>query len=381
MKNVAILGSTGSIGCQALEVIDEFKEILNVVALTCHSNINLLEQQINKYHPEMVAVMDAKQGILLQKKLGKKCPVVIGIKGLIEAASWDSAEMVLTAVSGMIGLQPTLAAIEKGKDIALANKETLVAGGELVMKAAAEKGIKILPVDSEHAAIFQCLYGNTHESIKKLIITASGGPFRGYTQEQMTAITVEQALKHPSWHMGAKITIDSATLMNKGLEMIEAHWLFDVGLDKIDVVVHPQSIIHSMVEFKDHVVMGQMGLPDMTLPIQMAFLYPNRLENTRESLDLAKIATLTFEKPDLDNFKCLNLAKEALKIGGTMPTALNGANEIAVARFLNKEIAFLDIAKINEEVMSQHTEKQAPFLEDILETDAWARKMATVFKA
>jgi len=381
MKNIAILGSTGSIGCQALEVIDEFKETLNVVALTCYANIDLLEQQINQYHPEMVAVMDAKQGVLLQKKIGKKCPVVTGIKGLIEAASWDSAEMVLTAVSGMIGLQPTLAAIEKGKDIALANKETLVTGGELVMKAAAEKGVKILPVDSEHSAIFQCLYGNTHESIHKLIITASGGPFRGYTQDQMAAITVEQALKHPSWNMGAKITIDSATLMNKGLEVIEARWLFDVDLDQIDVVVHPQSIIHSMVEFKDHVVMGQMGLPDMTLPIQMAFLYPDRVANVRESLDLAKIATLTFEQPDVDTFRCLNLAKSALNIGGTMPTALNGANEIAVARFLNKEIGFLEIAQINEAVMNQHTEKQAPSLEDILGTDAWAREMAKAFKS
>ena len=379
MKNISILGSTGSIGTQALTVVDEFPEELNVVSLSCRKDIDLIEKQIEKYHPELVCVMDSESALTLEQRLKSrnlKTKVVTGIDGLIAAATCPGTDMLLTAVSGMIGLKPTLAAIEAGIDIALANKETLVTGGSLVMEAVKQKGVALVPVDSEHSAIFQCLFGNAHQTLKRVIITASGGPFRGKSLEDLKTVTLEQALKHPSWSMGQKITIDSATLMNKGLEVIEAKWLFDLSVDQIDVVVHPQSIIHSMVEYNDRAVIAQLGLPDMALPIQIAFFHPDRVENSKPSLELSQIGTLTFEEPDKNTFRCLDLAYEALHAGGTMAAALNAANEVSVARFLNKEIAFLDIPRINEAVMQQHDVIQNASLDDILQVDAWAREIA-----
>lgn len=379
MKNISILGSTGSIGTQALTVVDEFPEELNVVSLSCRKDIDLIEKQIEKYHPELVCVMDSESALTLEQRLKSrdlKTKVVTGIDGLIAAATCPGTDMLLTAVSGMIGLKPTLAAIEAGIDIALANKETLVTGGSLVMEAVKQKGVALVPVDSEHSAIFQSLFGNAHQTLKRVIITASGGPFRGKSLEDLKTVTLEQALKHPSWSMGQKITIDSATLMNKGLEVIEAKWLFDLSVDQIDVVVHPQSIIHSMVEYNDRAVIAQLGLPDMALPIQIAFFHPDRVENSKPSLELSQIGTLTFEEPDKNTFRCLDLAYEALHAGGTMAAALNAANEVSVARFLNKEIAFLDIPRINEAVMQQHEVIQNASLDDILQVDAWAREIA-----
>ncbi len=379
MKNISILGSTGSIGTQALSVVDAFPDEFNIISLSCFSDIELLEKQIEKYHPEMVAVMDTASAYTLEKHLQSRFPeiaVAAGIDGLIAAATCDKTDLLLTAVSGMIGLRPTLAAIEAGIDIALANKETLVAGGEIVMQAVKTRGVKLLPVDSEHSAIFQSLMGNEDNPIKRVIITASGGPFRGKSADFLHNVTPEQALNHPNWSMGPKITVDSSTLMNKGLEVIEARWLFDLQPEQINVVVHPQSIIHSLVEYQDRAVIAQLGLPDMALPIQVAFFYPKRMENTKPSLDLASIGKMTFEEPDRKNFRCLDLAYEALHSGGSMPAALNAANEMAVSRFLNNEIGYLDIARINESVMNQHQTIQTPSLEDILQTDEWARQIA-----
>ncbi|MBU4440447.1 MAG: 1-deoxy-D-xylulose-5-phosphate reductoisomerase [Acetobacterium sp.] len=379
MKNISILGSTGSIGTQALKVVSESSDALNIVGLTTNTSIDLLEKQIEKYSPEIVCVMDGDAALTLEKRLktkGSLVEVVTGLEGLIAVATISKNDLLLTAVSGMIGLQPTLAAINQGIDIALANKETLVAGGQIVMDAAATKGVSLLPVDSEHCAIFQCLMGNKHEEIERIIITASGGPFRGRTREQLQTVTLDQALKHPNWSMGKKITIDSATLMNKGLEVIEAKWLFNLRKDQIDVVVHPQSIIHSMVEFIDHSTMAQMGMPDMALPIQIAFFYPDRIANNRQALDFKLVQQLTFEDPDLQSFPCLQLAYDALEVGGTMPCVLNAANEIAVARFLNKEIHFLDIPQINRQVMEKHDVIAHPTLDDVLASDAWARQIA-----
>ncbi len=379
MKNISILGSTGSIGTQALEVVSENSAALNIVGLTTNTSIDLLEKQIEKYSPRIVCVMDGDAGLLLEKRLKTKhssVEVVTGLDGLIAVATASENDLLLTAVSGMIGLQPTLAAIEAGIDIALANKETLVAGGQIVMDAAAAKGVSLLPVDSEHCAIFQCLLGNKHEEINRVIITASGGPFRGYTQKQLESVTLAQALKHPNWSMGKKITIDSASLMNKGLEVIEAKWLFNLRNDQIDVVVHPQSIIHSMVEFIDHSTIAQLGLPDMALPIQIAFFYPKRIANHHQALDFNRVRELSFEAPDLDAFPCLQLAYDALEIGGTMACILNAANEIAVARFLNQEIHFLDIPRINRQVMEKHQLIAHPSLDEVLAVDAWAREFA-----
>lgn len=379
MKNISIIGSTGSIGTQALSVVDEFPDALNIVGLSCFNEIDTIEQQINKYHPDVVGVMNPKMALELKNRIATKHPhieVLSGIEGLISVATAPKTEMLLTAVSGMVGLRPTLAAIDAGIDIALANKETLVAGGQIIMDAIAKKGVSLLPVDSEHSAIFQCLMGNQHKEIKKVMITASGGPFRGKDHTFLEKVTLAQALKHPSWSMGPKITIDSATLMNKGLEVIEAKWLFNLKMDQIDVVVHPQSIIHSMVEYHDRAVIAQLGLPDMALPIQIAFFYPGRIENTKPTLDLAKIGTLTFEKPDPKTFRCLGLAFEALKIGGSMPAVLNAANEISVSHFLKEKITFLDIPKINEAVMLKHNAIKNPTLDDILSVDSWARSIA-----
>ena len=383
MKNISIIGSTGSIGTQALEVVSENSETLNVVGLSTNTSIGLLEKQIEKYEPTMVCVMNKDCALILEKRLrakGNKVLVVTGIEGLIEVATFSGIDMLLTAVSGMIGLRPTLAAIDHGIDIALANKETLVAAGKIVMAAAAEKGVAMLPVDSEHSAIFQCLMGNKHDEIDRIIITASGGPFRGKTWKQLQSVTLDQALKHPNWAMGKKITIDSATLMNKGLEVIEAKWLFDLRNEQIDVVVHPQSIIHSMVEFVDHSTMAQLGMPDMALPIQIAFFHPHRLPNQRQSLDFHQVRQLTFEEPDLKTFSCLQLAYDALEAGGSMTCVLNAANEVAVARFLNEEIHFVDIPRINSMVMEKHSVISNPSLDEVLDSDAWARQIAMGIK-
>lgn len=379
MKNISILGSTGSIGTQALEVVSQNSETLNIVGLTTNTRIDLLEKQIEAYGPRLVCVMDGDAALVLEKQLQKKgsrVEVVTGLAGLIAVSTASENDLLLTAVSGMIGLQPTLAAIHAGIDIALANKETLVAGGQLVIDAVAAAGVSLLPVDSEHSAIFQCLMGNKHEEIDRIIITASGGPFRGQSREQLQSVSLAQALKHPNWSMGKKITIDSATLMNKGLEVIEAKWLFNLESDQIDVVVHPQSIIHSMVEFIDHSTIAQLGMPDMALPIQIAFFYPDRIANNRQALDFNQVRELSFEEPDRQAFPCLQLAYDALVIGGTMACVLNAANEIAVARFLNQEIHFLDIPRINQLVMEKHQVIARPNLEDVLAVDAWARELA-----
>ena len=384
MKNISILGSTGSIGTQALEVVSENSDALNIVGLTTNTSIDLLEKQIDAYAPRIVCVMDGDAALILEKRLKTKASaveVVSGLEGLIAVATASENNLLLTAVSGMIGLQPTLAAINAGIDIALANKETLVAGGQIVIDAAAAKRVSLLPVDSEHCAIFQCLMGNKHQEIDRIIITASGGPFRGQTREQLQSVTLAQALKHPNWSMGKKITIDSATLMNKGLEVIEAKWLFDLRDSQIDVVVHPQSIIHSMVEFIDHSTIAQLGLPDMALPIQIAFFYPERIANNRPALDFNQVRELTFEEPDLLAFPCLQLAYDALDSGGTMACVLNAANEIAVARFLNQEIHFLDIPRINSMVMEKHQLITNPCLDEILAVDAWAREIAREVRA
>lgn len=379
MKNISILGSTGSIGTQALEVVSQNSVALNIVGLTTNTRIDLLEKQIEAYGPRLVCVMDGDAALVLEKRLQKKgsgVEVVTGLAGLIAVSTASENDLLLTAVSGMIGLQPTLAAIHAGIDIALANKETLVAGGQLVIDAVAAAGVSLLPVDSEHSAIFQCLMGNKHEEIDRIIITASGGPFRGQSREQLQSVSLAQALKHPNWSMGKKITIDSATLMNKGLEVIEAKWLFNLESDQIDVVVHPQSIIHSMVEFIDHSTIAQLGMPDMALPIQIAFFYPDRIANNRQALDFNQVRELSFEEPDRQAFPCLQLAYDALDIGGTMACVLNAANEIAVARFLNQEIHFLDIPRINQLVMEKHQVIARPNLEDVLAVDAWARELA-----
>jgi len=383
VKNISIIGSTGSIGTQALDVVAENSESLNVVGLSANTSIDLLEKQIEQYHPSIVCVMNQDSGAVLEKRLRSKgitVEIVTGIEGLIAVATAPGIDMLLTAVSGMIGLRPTMAAIEKGINIALANKETLVAAGKLVMAAVAAKGVALLPVDSEHSAIFQCLMGNKHEDIERIIITASGGPFRGKTWEQLKSMTLDQALKHPNWSMGRKITIDSATLMNKGLEVIEAKWLFDLHNEQIDVVVHPQSIIHSMVEFVDHSTMAQLGMPDMALPIQIAFFYPKRIPNKRQSLDFHQVRELTFEEPDLKTFPCLQLAYDALTVGGSMTCVLNAANEVSVDRFLNKEIGFVDISRINGLVMDKHSVIANPSLDEVLAADDWARQIALGIK-
>ncbi|RBP64457.1 1-deoxy-D-xylulose 5-phosphate reductoisomerase [Alkalibaculum bacchi] len=377
MKYVSILGSTGSIGTQTLDIAKENPDKIKIVGLSSNRNIDLLEQQISIFKPSMVAVMNEEKASELRKRIGNSTEVVSGIEGLCAVASLSEANIILTAVTGMIGLEPTLRAIERGKDIALANKETLVAGGHLVMAKAKEKGIKIYPVDSEHSAIFQCLMGNDRKDLHKIILTASGGPFRGYSLENLKDVTLEKALKHPNWSMGRKITIDSATLMNKGFEVIEAKWLFDLNKEQIEVVVHPQSIVHSLVEFKDHSTIAQMGYPDMKVPIQLALFYPNRIENSIESLNLAQIGTLTFEKPDINVFRCLGLSYESIKIGGSMPTVLNAANEIAVDAFLNRKIHFTEIPQILEKIMNEHNIIQNPDLDSVLEVDRWARAKAS----
>lgn len=374
MKAISILGSTGSIGTQTLDVVRNLGNI-EVKALSTNKNIDLLEKQIEEFHPKKVAVMDDEKAYELKKRIGSKIEVLKGLEGLCEIAEMDETDTVVTSVVGVIGLIPTFKAIQKKKNIALANKETLVTAGKIIMEEAKKNKVSIYPVDSEHSAIFQCLQGNAHNKISRIILTASGGPFRGKSLKELEMVTVEEALKHPNWEMGAKITIDSATMMNKGLEVIEAKWLFDVELNQIEVLVHPQSIIHSMVEFEDGSIMAQMGEPDMRLPIQYALTYPKRITNNWPRINFRQRNMLSFEEVDLSVFKCLQLAYDALKIGGTMPAVLNAANEVAVDKFLKKEINFLDIAKIIEATMEKHELIKNPSLSDILDVDQWARKI------
>lgn len=368
-KTIAILGSTGSIGTQTLEVVRENGDI-TVAALSAGSNITLLEQQVREFSPRLVAVWNPEKAAELKTRLADmKVKVVSGMEGLLELAVLEEVEILVTAIVGMIGIRPTMAAIEAGKDIALANKETLVTAGHLIMPLAKEKGVRILPVDSEHSAIFQAIQGSRRKEIHKLLITASGGPFRGRKREELEHVQVEDALKHPNWAMGRKITIDSATLVNKGLEVMEARWLFDVDLDHIQVVVQPKSIIHSMVEFVDGAVLAQLGTPDMKLPIQYALYYPERRYLPGERLEFSTLKEITFDNPDMDTFKGLPLAMQASRLGGSMPTVFNAANERAVAMFLNKQIGFLDIYRIIEESMERHEIIQNPVLDQILETE------------
>ena len=375
-KKIAILGATGSIGTQTLDVARKDKN-LSVVGLSAHSNIDLLEEQIKEFKPRVVCVMLEDKAAALQERLidaGMDTKVTTGLEGLVEIATLEEADIIVTAVVGMIGLLPTIKAIEAKKTIALANKETLVTAGELVMKLAKENGVEILPVDSEHSAIFQCLRGNKHEEVEQIILTASGGPFREYTKEQLENVTVEEALNHPNWKMGSKITIDSATLMNKGLEVIEAKYLFDVLPEQIDVVVHKESIVHSMVEYVDGSTIAQLGMPDMRHPIGYALYYPDRTHlECIPKLRLAEIKSLSFEAPKKDVFPCLQYAYDALEIGGTMPAVLNAANEVVVEAFLNGKITFTEIPKIIHTVMEEHICISSPTLEQILESDAWAR--------
>ncbi len=374
MKKVVILGSTGSIGTQALEVCRNLG--YRVLGLTANTSIDLLEKQIFEFKPVSVSVMNEDKALELKKRISGKIDteVLAGISGINDIACNDDTDIVLNSLVGNIGLEPTLKAIRNGKDIALANKETLVTAGELVMKEAREHNVKIYPVDSEHSAIFQCLQGNSQNKIRKIHLTASGGPFKDYTS--FDGITVEAALKHPNWSMGKKITIDSATMMNKGLEVIEAKWLFDVDVDQINVVVHPQSIIHSMVEFEDSAVIAQLGEPDMKVPIQYALTYPNRIKNDFPKIDFFSCGNLTFQKPNLELFRCLQLAFDAIKTGGTLPTVMNGANEVAVAAFLDRKIGFSDIPKLIEKAMNAYNIKYNYDFEDVFEADLWAREFS-----
>ncbi len=375
MKNISILGSTGSIGTQTLDIVRANND-LNVVAIAAGSNVKMLEEQIREFHPKLVCVYNEEAaGRLKTAVADTDVKVVAGMDGLIEAATYNSAQIVVTAFVGMIGIRPTLEAIKAGKDIALANKETLVTAGHLVMEAAKEYGVKILPVDSEHSAIFQSLNGENKKEIDKILLTASGGPFRGWTREQMKNVQVEDALKHPNWAMGQKITIDSATMVNKGLEVIEAKWLFDVDIDHVQAVVQPQSIIHSMVQYKDGAVIAQLGTPDMKLPIQYALYYPERRYLAGDRLDFAKIGQITFEEPDLNNFAGLKMAYEAGRMGGSMPTVFNAANEKAVAKFLNRKIGFLDITDMIQYCMEQHENINHPTVEQILEIEQWVYEL------
>lgn len=371
MKKIAILGSTGSIGTQTLDVIRNHGDI-EVTAMAAASNIVLLEQQIREFKPQIVCVWDEKKAKELKQAVTDLAVrVVWGMEGLLEVATEKNAEIVVTAIVGMIGILPTIAAMEAGKDIALANKETLVTAGHIIMPLARQKGVKILPVDSEHSAIFQCLNGEDKREVHKILLTASGGPFRGRTREEMATVQVEDALKHPNWSMGKKITIDSSTMVNKGLEVMEAKWLFGVEMDQVEVVVQPKSVIHSMVEFEDGAVMAQLGTPDMKLPIQYALYYPHRRFLPGKRLDFWTLNEISFEKPDFENFKALGLAYEAGKTGGTLPTVFNAANEYAVNEFLNRRISYLEIVDMIEKAMEAHKIVESPNVEAILETEVW----------
>lgn len=369
MKKIAILGSTGSIGTQTLDVVREQGD-LTVTALAAGSNIKLLEEQIREFHPKLVAVWDEKKAEELKNNV-KDCMVTVtsGMEGLLSVATIPDSDVLVTAIVGMLGIRPTIAAMKAGKDIALANKETLVTAGHIIMPLAKKCGVSILPVDSEHSAIFQSLNGERHNKIERILLTASGGPFRGKSKEELEHVTLEDALKHPNWSMGRKITVDSATLVNKGLEVMEAKWLFGVEAEQIVVVVQPQSIIHSMVEYEDGAVIAQLGTPDMRLPIQYALYYPNRRPLSGDRLDFYKLKEITFEKPDTETFRGLALAYEAMKKGGNVPTIFNAANERAVAKFLDRKIKFLEIPEIIEDCMRHCSYIENPSVEEILDTE------------
>ena len=376
MKHISLLGSTGSIGKQTLEVVAANPDKLKVRALAAHRSDELLEQQIRQFEPDIAVLSDKDAAARLAARYHGKTKILAGDKGLLAAATYDGADTVLASMVGYAGLRPTLAAIECGKNIALANKETLVAAGSLVMAAVRKHGVSLTPVDSEHSAIFQSLRGGAEKEVKRLIVTASGGPFRGKKRSELENVTLAQCLKHPNWSMGPKVTLDSSTLANKGLEVMEAHWLFDMPYDKIDVVVHPQSIVHSLVEFCDGSVIAQLGEPDMRLPIQYALSWPDRFDYSFEQFDLVKAASLTFEAPDLEAFPSLKIAVDCGKAGGTLPCAFNAANEEAVNAFLHDKIKYLDIPYITAAVTQAHDNVAEPQIEDIEQADAWARAEA-----
>lgn len=378
MKKITLLGSTGSIGQSALDVIAGHPDKFRVAALVAGRNVRLLARQIVEFRPDVAAVHSRKEADALKRLLGPKnrVPVLYDETGILEAAAHDGADMVVSAISGAAGLKPTLSAIDAGKDIALANKETLVAAGSVVMKKAGRKKISLLPVDSEHSAIFQCLAGQKKENLKRIILTASGGPFLKSSRKELKAVTPAQALRHPRWKMGRKITIDSASLMNKGLEVIEARWLFNLDVDRIDVLIHPQSTVHSLIELIDGSLLAQLGIADMRIPIAYALSYPDRLENPLPGLNLAAAGELLFAEPDMKKFPCLRLAYEAGRLGGTAPAALNAANEEAVGAFLENKICFTDLPKVIEKVLDRQVVKQNPSLEDILQVDGQSRAQA-----
>lgn len=370
MKRIAILGSTGSIGTQTLDIVRNNREDLEVVALAAGSNVKLMEAQVREFAPKVVAMWSEEAAKQLRTQISDlEIKVLSGMEGLLEIAVLEGMDTLVTAIVGMIGIRPTIEAIKAGKDIALANKETLVCAGHIIMPLAKEYGVKILPVDSEHSAIFQSLNGEPKGRIAKILLTASGGPFRGKNREELKGMQVEDALKHPNWSMGRKITIDSSTLVNKGLEVMEAKWLFDVEPEQIQVVVHPQSIIHSMVEYIDGAVIAQLGIPDMKLPIQYALFYPDRRVMNEKKLDFFALQQMTFEKPDMDTFYGLKLAYEALKTGGSVPTVYNAANEKAVALFLDKKISYLQIPELIQKSMEVHKKIENPDVAQILETE------------
>lgn len=376
MKNIAVLGSTGSIGTQTLDIVRNNTDELKIKVLAAGSNVELIEKQIREFKPEIAVLYNAEKANELKIKIADTgVKVLSGMDGMIEAATFDDVDTVVTSMVGMIGIKPTIAAIKAGKNIALANKETLVTAGHIIMPLIKEHKVSLLPVDSEHSAIFQSMNGENRKRISKILLTASGGPFRGKSYEELKNVTLEDALKHPNWAMGQKITVDSATLVNKGLEVMEAAWLFDVDVSMIQVVVHPQSVIHSMVEYEDTAVIAQLGCPDMRLPIQYALFYPDRRFLDAKKLDFfLEMKSLTFEKPDMDTFKGLKFAMEAAEFGGSMPTVFNASNEEAVAMFLNKKIGFLDIYRIIEESMNRHTVISNPDIDTVLSVERDTRE-------
>lgn len=380
MKKISILGSTGSIGTQTLEIVRNYSDRLKVTALAAGRNIDLLEKQVREFRPCLCSCMDEEDAKQLRIRLADTDTLVVsGMDGLISVACEENADTVVTGIVGMIGIRPTIEAIRAGRDVALANKETLVCAGHIIMPMAKEYGVKILPVDSEHSAIFQSLQGQPAESVEKILLTASGGPFRGKSSAELKGMKLEDALKHPNWSMGKKVTIDSATLCNKGLEVMEAKWLFDVELDQIEVVVHPQSIVHSAVQYRDGAIIAQLGVPDMKLPIQYALFYPDRLPMDTGRVDLFQLGSLTFEKPDTDVFPGLKLAKRACRTGGTMPTVFNAANEAAVQMFIDGRIGFTDIPEIISSCMDAHKVIPDPDVETILDTEREVRNKAAEY--
>jgi 1-deoxy-D-xylulose-5-phosphate reductoisomerase len=379
MKKIVILGSTGSIGTNTLDIVAKFPDQFRVVGLTAGSNVDKLEEQVRVFKPSVVALTEEASAARLRERCGSSVEVLSGVAGLSQVGALSESDLVISAIVGAAGLVPTLAAIRAGKNVALANKEPMVMAGQLMQEEALAHGVRIFPVDSEHSALFQCMEGHRREDIRRLILTASGGPLWDHTLEQMRSVKPEQALRHPNWKMGAKITIDSATLMNKGLEVIEARWLFDIPASQIEVLVHRESIIHSLVEYRDGSVIAQLGLPDMRTPISYAMNYPQRMPLDPPPLDLASIGKLTFFQTDKDRFPCLNLGYEALRTGGTMPAVLNAANEIAVAAYLQERVGFLDIPRVIRSTMDSHTPTPLRQLEDALQADRWARSKAEEF--